>query len=183
MTSKNIYCLESNWKSHPSSKQSIKPILDLLNTTYNVKYIYKKCLTKDDFIMNIERYAFKRYKNYPILYIACHGKRNRIQVGNEYITLNEISNVLQGKLKGKFVHFGSCSTLSTSWRNISNFISVTKCNFISGYCKDVDYIGSTAFELLFFQILQEISLVSKIEKKISKEFHSIAKKLNFNIYD
>lgn len=177
-TTKNIYCLEGNWNNHPNSKQSIRPILDLLNTTYKVKYIYKKCLTKNDFLLHLEKFTYKRYKNYPILYLAFHGRRNKILIGNEYITLKEISNVLEGKLAGKFVHFGSCSTLGTSERNISSFISNTKCDFLSGYLKDVDYIESTAFELLFFELLQKYTFAKKVENIISKKYYSMKKNLN-----
>ena len=135
-TQKNIYCLEGNWSKQPNSKLSIKPILDLLHTTSKVKYIYNKCQTKNDFLIFLERFTQKRYKNYPILYIAFHGRINTIFIGNEEITLQEISNVLEGKLEGKIVHFGSCSTLKTTNKKISDFIHRTKCNFISGYKKE-----------------------------------------------
>jgi len=177
-TTKNIYCLEGNWSNHPNSKQSIKPILDLLNTTYKVKYIYKRCLTKNDFLLHLEKFTYKRYKNYPILYLAFHGRKNKILIGNEYITLKEISNVLEGKLAGKFVHFGSCSTLGTSERNISSFISNTKCNFISGYLKDVDYIESTAFELLFFELFQKFTYNDQLKKLQTKGLFTLRKKFN-----
>lgn len=95
---KFIYCLEGNWNKHPKSNQSIKPILDLLYSFSKVKYIYHKCPTKEDFIKGLETFTQKRYSNYTVLYIAYHGRRNRICFGNEYITLKEIANVLEGKL-------------------------------------------------------------------------------------
>lgn len=180
---KNIYCIEGNWCKQPNSKLSIKPILDLLYTTSKVKYIYNRCLTKDDFFIHIERFTQKRYKNYPILYIAFHGHTNTISVGNEEITLQEISNVLEGKLEGKIVHFGCCSTLRTSDKRISDFILRTKCSFISGYKKDVDFLRSTAFELLFFELLQNYTIVQKIDRKITNQFYSLKRKFNFNIYE
>ncbi|MFZ4454939.1 MAG: DUF6642 family protein [Bacteroidales bacterium] len=169
-TQKNIYCLEGNWSKQPSSKLSIKPILDLLHTTSKVKYIYNKCQTKNDFLIFLERFTQKRYKNYPILYIAFHGRINTIFIGNEEITLQEISNVLEGKLEGKIVHFGSCSTLKTTNKKISDFIHRTKCNFISGYKKDVDFICSTAFELLFFNVLQNYRDLKAVKRTL-KTYH------------
>ena len=152
-TQRYIYCLEGNWNKHPHSNQSIRPILDLLFTFSKTKYIYRKCPTKEDFIKGLQAFTQKRYSNYTVLYIAYHGRKNRIYFGKEHITLKEIADVLEGKLNGKIVHFGSCSTLNTTEKNITDFINRTGCSFISGYKKDVPYIESCAFELLYFNVL------------------------------
>lgn len=176
-----IYCLEGNWNKHPKSNQSVKPILELLYTFSKVKYIYRKCATKDEFIKGLLAFTQRRYSNYRILYIAYHGRRNRIFFGNEYITLKEISNVLEGKLEGKVVHFGSCSTLNTSEKNIRSFISRTGCHFISGYKKDVDYIVSTAFELLYFELLQYTNSINSLTKNLNRKYQNLINKLLFCI--
>lgn len=178
---KFIYCLEGNWDKHPKSKQSIKPILELLLTFSKVKYIYKKCATKEDFTKGLKLFVQKRYSNYTVLYIAYHGRKNRIYFGREYITLKEIAKILDGKLKNKIVHFGSCSTLNTTEKNISDFIRCTKCNFISGYKKDVEYIASTAFELIYFEVLQYCNNLNKVKKIITQKYSPLVKNLRFTI--
>lgn len=165
---RNIYCLEGNWNKNPRSHQSIRPILELLRTVSGVKYIYHKCNTKEEFFYRLQRFTKRTYKNYTVLYLAFHGRTNRIEVGNEYITLKEIATVLEGQLANKIVHFGSCSTLCTSETNICNFIRTTNCQFISGYCKVVDFIASTAFELLYFDLLQKYKFVRKTVSEIYK---------------
>jgi len=178
---KYIYCLEGNWNRHPKSSQSIKPILDLLYTFSKVKYIYRKCPTKDEFIKGLHTFTQKRYSNYTILYIAYHGRKNRIYFGNEYMTIKEIADVLAGKLNGKIVHFGSCSTLHTSLKNITDFITRTGCSLISGYKKDVGYISSTAFELVYFEILQQYVSFQKIQSAILKKYQTLVENLQFFI--
>lgn len=178
---KFIYCLEGNWNKHPKSSQTIKPILDLLYTFSKVKYIYHKCPIKEDFVKGLETFTQKRYSNYTILYIAYHGRKNRIYFGNEYITLKEIANVLEGKLNGKVIHFGSCSTLNTSEKNITDFITRTGCSFISGYKKDVEYIDSTAFDLVYFDILQKYDSSKKIKSVITKRYLTLMNNLYFNV--
>jgi len=121
---KFIYCLEGNWNKHPKSNQSIKPILDLLYTFSKVKYIYHKCPTKEEFIRKLETFTQKRYSNYTVLYIAYHGRKNRIYFGNEYITLKEIANVLEGKLNGKIVQH------STLQKRISSNLSTVQAVFL-----------------------------------------------------
>ena len=176
---KHIYCLEGNWNKNPRSNQSIKPILELLNTTLGVKYIYRKCNTKDEFLECLRQYTFKRYQNYTILYLAFHGRINRIRIDNEFITLKEIADVVEGKLMGKIVHFGSCSTLGTTESKIADFSTRTECLFISGYRKTVGYIDSTAFDLLYLEVLQNYYSYTKIKSKITKSFHTLAETLCF----
>lgn len=176
---RNIYCLEGNWNKNPRSKQSIKPILDLLSTTHKVKYIYRKCNTKDDFFKYLLAFTQKRYANYPILYIAFHGRKNRILIGGEYVTLQDISNALAGKLEGKIVYFGSCSTMGTTQKNITDFIDSTGCSFILGYEISVDYIASTAFELLYFETLQRYTSFRKIRIVIADRYATFVERLRF----
>ena len=177
-----IYCLEGNWNRHPKSNQSIKPILDLLYAFSKVKYIYRKCPTKNEFIKGLQTFTQKRYSNYTVLYIAYHGRKNRIYFGNEYITLKEIANVLEGKLNGKIIHFGSCSTLNTSEKNITDFIARTGCSFISGYQKDVEYIDSSAFELLYFDTVQRYFSFKKIKSNIVKIYPKLIERLRFTLF-
>jgi len=176
---KYIYCLEGNWSKNPRSNQSVKPILDLLFTFSKVKYIYRKCATKDEFLKGLQTFTQKRYSNYTILYIAYHGRKNCIYFGNDSITLKEIANVLEDKLSGKIVHFGSCSTLHTSLKNITDFITRTGCSLISGYKKDVDYITGSAFELVYFEILQHYNSFRKIQSAVIKKYQNLAENLQF----
>ena len=176
---KYIYCLEGNWNKNPRSNQSVKPILDLLYTFSKVKYIYRKCATKDEFLKGLQTFTRKRYSNYTVLYIAYHGKKNRIYFGNDYITLKEIANVLEGKLNGKIVHFGTCSTLHTSLKNITDFITRTGCSLMSGYKKDVECISSSAFELVYFELLQRYISFRRIHSTIIKRYQTLVENLQF----
>lgn len=163
---RNIYCLEGNWNKNPRSNESVKPMLELLRTFSGVKYIYHKCTTKEEFFYRLQQFTKGYYKNYSILYLGFHGRTNRLIVENKYITLKEIANALESKLDGKIVHFGSCSTLRTSDKNIQHFISTTNCQFISGYCKDVEQISATAFELLYLELLQKYKHIKKIDSEL-----------------
>ena len=142
-----IYCLEGNWNTNPRSKQSIRPILDILYYSAGIRYVYRKCNTKDEFFEYLRQFTFKRYKNYRILYIAFHGRPNGIQIGRDFVTLSEIADVLEGHLSGRIVHFGSCSTMRTKRANIDDFMNRTKADILSGYRKNVDFIESTAWEM------------------------------------
>lgn len=178
---RNIYCLEGNWNKNPRSHQSIKPMLELLRTFKGVKYVYYKCDTKNEFYKRLQQFTKGTYKNYPILYLAFHGKPNRIEVEKQYITLKEIAMDLEGKLANKIVHFGSCYTMRTSEKNIQHFITTTNCQFISGYRKYVDYIDACAFELLYFDLLQENSYTKYVFRAINKLHPVLSASLDFYV--
>ena len=177
---RNIFCIEGTWNNRSNGRPSIRPILELLHTFYGVKYIYRKCLSKDDFLNTLHTFTYKYYDNYPILYIAYHGLTNRICVGNDTIALNEIADVLEGKITGKIIHFGSCSTLNTSARNITSFMKRTGCSHLSGYKKDVEYNDSNAFEVLYLHYLQ--NHISGIDGKLKKLHPVLTDRLKFIIY-
>lgn len=149
-------------------------MLELLRTFSGVKYIYHKCNTKEEFFYRLQQFTKGTYKNYTVLYLAFHGRTNRIIVENQYITLKDIATALEGKLANKIVHFGSCSTLRTSEKNIQNFVTTTNCQFISGYCKNVDYIDACAFELLYFDLLQKYKSVGKIDSELSYQYNMLS---------
>ena len=144
-----IYCLEGNWNTNPRSKQSVRPILELLYHSAGIKYIYRKCNTRDKFFEYLRQYTFKRYRNYTVLYIAFHGRPNGICIGHDFITLAEIAEALTGHLNGRIVHFGSCSTMRTKRVNIDDFLDRTGAEQISGYRKIVDFVEASAWEMVY----------------------------------
>lgn len=101
------------------------------------------------------------------------------QLVSTYITLKEIADVLEDKLNGIIVHFGSCSTLNTTEKNITDFIKRTGCALISGYKKDVPYIDSSAFELLYFNVLNTYKTYTSIKKNIVGKYPTLVDILRF----
>ena len=113
--------MEGNWNTNPRSKQSIRPILDILYYSAGIRYVYRKCNTKDEFFEYLRQFIFKRYKNYRILYIAFHGRPNGIQIGRNFVTLSEIADVLEGELASCAVHFGELQHYANETREYRRF--------------------------------------------------------------
>ena len=101
---RNIYCLEGNWRTNPRCRQSVRPMLDILRDAAGIKYIYRKCNTREEFFEYLRQYTFERYRNYTILYIAFHGRPNKIQIGRDLVTLREIADILEGFLAHRVVY-------------------------------------------------------------------------------
>ncbi|OFZ08888.1 MAG: hypothetical protein A2322_00660, partial [Bacteroidetes bacterium RIFOXYB2_FULL_39_7] len=128
-----------------------------------------KCDTKTELLKYLRQFTFKRYKNYQILYIAFHGKSNCICTGKYSTTLTEFGEVLENSLDGKIIHFGSCSTLKTTNKHIRDFLNITNADSISGYSKKIDFIDSTALDLLYFKLLQNYKHCTKAQSELLKQ--------------
>jgi len=93
----------------------------------------------------------------------------------------DIADALEGKLSGKIVHFGSCSTLRTSEANIADFINRTGCICVSGYKRKIDYVSSTAFDLIYFDILQQYTNIGTANKSINDQYVRLKAQLGFTL--
>jgi hypothetical protein len=107
---KHICCLEGDWIRDLCIRQSIKSALDFLETNSAIKYIHRNCVTREQLRHYIKEFSLKKYEKYSILYLAYHGDPNLIYVGKDIVTLDELAEMAEGRLKNMIVHFGSCST-------------------------------------------------------------------------
>ncbi len=153
---KNIFCLEGLWEEDLRKPTTVQPMLELLFKCYGVKYIYRDCATKEEFMFYIDEWTKKRYEKYPILYLGFHGEEEKIQLaGWEELTLEEIANRLKEYCNNRIIIFASCSTLDTDNKTLKRFLETTGALAICGYRSDVDWLKSTAFELLLMKAMQD----------------------------
>ncbi len=119
---KHIFCLEGLWDSNLKEQSSIEPAMELLAKVYPLKFIHKDCATTQELEYYLSKWTQKKYKDYPILYLAFHGSENAIHLSNGSYTMDQISEILSGKCKNRIIIFSSCGTLGTGKKNISNFL-------------------------------------------------------------
>jgi len=185
---KNVFCLEGSWDANFKLKSSIEPVLNLLDKCQIIKYIHKDCATRSEMEFYLNKWTHKQYDDYPILYLAFHGEQNLIHLQNSKITLEDITEILADKCKGRILIFGSCSTLNIDKRYIKKLLRATRALAVCGYGTDIDWVKSTANDLLIIEALQnnEFSLrgidsivakVSDIAKRFKElEFRMITQK-------
>jgi hypothetical protein len=185
---KNIYCLEGLWNDYNlKDKSSVHPLLDFLETSNACRYIYHDCATKDELQFFLKKWAQKSILNkFPILYLACHGEEEKIFLNRkDFLTLNEIADILEDKCYGTVFYFGSCSTLNIDKRKIQSFLTRTNAIAAIGYRVDVDWMKSSACDLLVFEALQHDRLDSKgivkIHDKIFADYGNLPKQLNLRV--
>ena len=181
-----IFCLEGLWDNNLKKASSVKPILDLLKCTVGARYIYGNCATVEEFKNYLSKWVHKSYRDYPVLYIATHGEEGLAIIGSSKVPIEDIAEWLKGKCHNRIIIFGSCSTMAIHGAHLKTFLRDTGALAICGYRTEVDWIESTAFELILLSIMQENKIEGRGVEPIKKKADTWAsnksfKKLNFRM--
>jgi hypothetical protein len=180
---KHIYCLEGNWTDDLAIKQSMVKALEFLEVVSEIKHIHKHCATKEQLKLYLEKYKQKRYQKYSICYLAFHGDPELIYLTKkETVHLDEIAEMIGDSMKNKIIHFGSCSTLSIHKKKILSFLKKTNALAVSGYTSDVDFLPSSMFDMLFFEMCQQYRNITCIDRDMKLYYGKLIKQLGFRLY-
>ena len=185
---KGIYCLEGDW-SGKKDKTTVEPVLRLLETAQNLRvpYLHKDVATREELQFRLKEWVEPGFGNYPILYLAFHGQPGEVVLGRgkDRFGLSELENTLDGVCKGRIIHFGSCATLDLHGNRLNGFLRRTRALALLGYKSNIDWLSSTAFDLLLLGTLQEISFdvrgMKKLDEILDKAAFSLRKDLEFRM--
>ena len=179
---KNIFCLEGDRQKDLRQQSSIFASLMFLEKNCDIKYIHKHCGTKESLFYYLSQWKLKKYSNYSICYIAFHGNEGEIKIGKEDITLEEISEILKDSCKDKIIFFGSCLVLQAENSRIKDFLKKTGALCVCGYKVSVDFLTSSVFEMLVFDMFQKYRDVSCVQRDIGIYYDTLSKELDFKIH-
>lgn len=144
---RNIACLETIWEHSTENRLNVVPTLELITKTMGSKFSHLTCNTRDELQYNLNLLC---KRNYGVLYLAFHGSPGRIHLHREKIRLSELASMMNHRFAGWIVHFGTCSTLRSP-REVENFAESTRVALATGFTRDVEFIESSALELLLFK--------------------------------
>jgi hypothetical protein len=178
---KHIFCLEGDWHDDLRKKNSIKSALDFLHDNSKIKYIHRHASTKAEIANRLDEYNKKKYADYTICYLAFHGEPNSIRVGKELMSLDELAEAADGKLKNKFVHFGSCSSLRLNKRNIERFLKKTDALCVSGYKLDFSFVPGTVLDILYFEMCQRYKNITCVDRDMRFYYGKLMRELEFSM--
>ena len=187
---KGVFCLETPmWTDGIKDRSSVEPMLRLLEKLgdYKIPYLYHDVATIQEFDFYLEKWCQKKLDSHPILYLAFHGEPDRLHVGGkEPISLNDLAKRLDSRCTGRVIHFGTCATLWVDDLSLNGFLRRTGALAVCGYTEDVDWLESTAFDLLVLGDLQYVSFqqaryIQKLERTLKEQAPELMKKLGFRI--
>ena len=188
--SKGIFCLEGGWGG-VKDRTSVEPTLRLLETMrpYKVPYFHHDVGTHDEFRFYLQKWIGRQFDGYPILYLAFHGERGGIVVGegrNSTLKLDHLAEELEGACNGRVIHFGSCSTLDVHGHELNTFLRQTGACGVFGFRTGVDWLLSAAFDLVLLGHLQGVSFtkagMGKLQRRLKRDAPGLQKALEFRMW-
>lgn len=186
---KLIFSIESDWEGSFKKQSSILPMLQCINGVYpSVKYIFRTANTEDEL-----KYCLKKFKqvskannDFCAIFFSGHGSPGQIFFGGNPVSLQELAtlaNEVGEKLfTNHLVHFDACSLVKDSEQEIQDFIKLTGAKYVSGFCTDVDFIESYAFEMIFIDYLSEYKQPHYAINKIMKNHSEFCKLTDFRTF-
>jgi hypothetical protein len=176
-----IFCLEGEWTADIRSEESVRPLLQLLRRRGEIKYIYRQCGTKSEFAYYLRQKRY--YRDYRLVYLSFHGARGKLKISpEEEITLAEIADLAKGAFKNKVVYFGSCRTLKGVDDQLKRFLKETGAAAVAGYTKEVGWVESSAFELLFLYWAAYYKRPAYLLRKLESRYPKYKKLMGFKYY-
>lgn len=178
--SKNIACLESLWDSDLVDRLSVRPILDVIANSQDLKLAYLSCNTEPEFAHNLRMLGKRR--SYGILYLAFHGSPGELYLADDTsISLEALQEYMATRFADGIIHFGSCSTIDVDPERLQSFVDSTQAKMVIGYTKSVDWIESSAMDLLIFQALQQYVDLHACWRYLQKSYPDLIERTGLNV--
>jgi leucyl-tRNA synthetase len=172
-----IFCLEGEWDSNLRRRESVMPMLDLLERLGIAQSIHRDVATKDEFFYYLEKWGQKAYHDYVILYLASHGDSGCLALGKESVMLEELEDALVGKADGGVIYFGSCLTMVTDDDRLKKFVKRTGASVVVGYRAEIGWLEAAAFELLLLERLLRGERSDAFFRRLTKDHGKFASDL------
>lgn len=148
MPKPGIFCLEGEWDSNMRQRDSVAPVLDLLERLRVAQVIHRDVATKQELWYYLKRWCQKGYDDFSVLSLVSHGDNGCLDFGHDKITLDEIAEFIDGRARGRVIYFGSCLTLAQVDEDLTGFVKRAGAKAVVGYSKVIPWLESAAFEVL-----------------------------------
>jgi hypothetical protein len=187
---KGVFSLEGDWDPDLRHHYSVEPGLKVLNGAEGIPYIHRRVGTSAEFEYYLRKWTLKKYEAYPILYLSFHGGPECFWMPEDKarvnpVTLDRLSELLEGKCGGRIIHLGSCATLALHGAWLNQFIQRTGALAVCGYSAEVDWTISTAFEVILFYRMQRRAFnrmgAMRIHRDVDKLAKGLVQKLGFRM--
>lgn len=135
------------WDRRIEDRLNVRPTLELISKTQDAKFSHMTCNTREELRFNL---GLLCRRSYGVLYFAFHGSPGKIHLRRDKVTLTELAGMMNARFANWIIHFGTCSTLRKP-SEVNYFVEKTRVSLVTGFTRDVDWIESSAFELLLFK--------------------------------
>ena len=173
-----IFCLEGDWEESVHSRESVLPLLELLERLNEAEFYHRDVTTTEELAYYLTKLRRLSRTSFPVLYLACHGFEEngelKINLGDATLSLDDVGHLLEGKLAGRILYFGSSLVGSASDDALQHLAKVTGARAIVGYETEVDWLESASFDLLLLPRLVVAKRVDTIFRGLLKQNSSMS---------
>ncbi|MCA1589197.1 MAG: hypothetical protein LC734_02165 [Acidobacteria bacterium] len=175
---RNIACLESMWDRRIEDRLNVLPTLQLISKTQDAKFSHLTCNTREELRYNLNLLC---RRSYGVLYFAFHGSPGKIHLHRDKVTLTELAAMMNHRFANWIIHFGTCSTLRKP-SEVVYFVEQTGVSLVTGFTRDVDWIESSAFELLLFKAFHTYKSPRVICRHLFSKYADLAEMTGFKYF-
>lgn len=174
----SIFCLEGEWGRYVRSRETVLPLLELLDRLDEASFYHRDVATSEELTYYLKKLDRLSTNTFPVLYLACHGEEEHgeigIYLGGATLSLGVVGELLERKLAGRILYFGSCLVGSASDEQIQDLARVTGARGIVGYETEVDWLESASFDLLLLPRLVRAKRMDAIFNGLLKHNSSMS---------
>lgn len=174
-----VFCLEGQWSPKLTDRESMKPVLDILEARRTLKYVHRDVATEDELCFYLKKWRQRQYRSFGIGHFAFHGTGGRIVLGRRELTLEELAVTMEGHCDGRVIFFDSCSTLNVTPKRLAAFRKQTGARVVCGYTKRVDWVEPAGFELMLLEKLAEYKHADAPFRWLQRNHAQFVKRLGF----
>ena len=96
--------------------------LEVVDGVYRSGLIFRDSATVDEVNQYLNQWRERQYDSHPFGILSFHGAPGRILLmGKKTMTLEEIGTILEGKCKGRVLHFDSCAVMDVPPSEMRDF--------------------------------------------------------------
>lgn len=177
---KHIACLESLWNSDLEDRWTVRPILEVIANIQELKLAHLSCNTEAEFAYNLRMLGKRR--SYGILYLAFHGAPGELYLADDSaLSLEALQEQMGTRFAGRILHLGACSTMRVPADRLEAFVAATGLTMLLGYTRDVDWIESSAMDLLLFQALQQYVDLNACWRALQKSYPDLIARTGLHV--
>jgi len=108
------------------------------------------------------------------LYLAFHGKRGKIILNGSSVDMETLAGLMGKGFSNRIVYFGSCETINVKKDRIFDFMNLTRTLMVMGYDRPIDWLSSTALDLLLLDCIQRYRDMRKFWNFFGKNYQGMA---------
>lgn len=177
-----VFCLEGSWSNLLTDGSSVRHVLDLLESLRLIRYAHRDAATVEEFETYMTQWAQKQYASLAFGYLGFHGSPGCIHIGRKSYDLERLAELMEGRLEGRILYFGSCQTLDVEADRVMDLIAASRVRAVCGYTTVVDWVESAAFDLNLIDAVSRYTRIDGGFKYLYQHHHGACERLGFRAY-